>query len=184
MPYLTLSTLTARTEAKDTNNVEEHILNKQIQTVPLQVQGIQGTTKFDKDFTRSTKKLSSIISRLQDPTKSSNFHKLKSSTSHEQKILKLPPESVMYRELLDLYKDRGNCKLHGSRTLDESYYHSVSDEDQEAIRDMDRRNADQVVTKRVQDFLHPTDPKSRDILRVGQLWLWIIDESKKNCSDT
>ena len=177
MPYLTLSTLTARAEAKDTDNVEEPIFNKENQTKPLQSEDIQETSQLPNEFTRN-KKLSFVISNLQNATKSGKFHGPKISNSQEQKSLKLPPESAIYRELLDLYKDE-NCKLHGSRTLDESYYHSVSDEDQEAIRDMDRRNADQVVTKRVQDFFHPPDPTSRDILRVGQLWLWIIDESKE-----
>ena len=98
-------------------------------------------------------------------------------TLDKHKDLKLPSESDRYRNLLNLYKEELSCKIHGSRTLDESFYHSVSDEDPEAIKDMDCRNADQVVTKRVQD-LTLGDSKSRDILRVGQLWIWVINESK------
>ena len=66
-------------------------------------------------------------------------------------------------------------KLHESRTLDQFYYHS--------LKDTEGRDRDQVVTRYIDhmdksDWKNPLDRnKQWDILRVDQLWLWIIDES-------
>lgn len=67
-----------------------------------------------------------------------------------------------------------NAILHGSRTLDEFGYYSLINTDD--------RDKDQVVTR----YLEPDRQKGRvndpgqewPILRVDQLWLWVIDESQ------
>jgi hypothetical protein len=55
--------------------------------------------------------------------------------------------------------------LHIRRTLDQSFYYTLSDQD---IRD---RDLDQVVYRYTNEVM--TSPR---ILMVDQLWLWIIDE--------
>lgn len=80
------------------------------------------------------------------------------------------PENPDYQRLLDAYAGK---VVHGSQTLDESYYHSLTDPD--AISDMARRNRDQVVTKRVQSFPYKNQKKPWTIIRVDQLWIWVID---------
>ncbi len=76
-----------------------------------------------------------------------------------------------YDELLESYRNR---VIHGSRTLDEFYYHF--DEDTELADDMRRRNEDQVVSKEIYGSTENED--SWTLLRVDQLWLWVIDESE------
>lgn len=67
--------------------------------------------------------------------------------------------------------------IHGSRTLDEYYYQFASDKDYQQ-KDIDKRNRDQVVTR----WLHRDDKidglESWVMLRVDQLWLWIIAPGK------
>lgn len=58
-----------------------------------------------------------------------------SNISHPEKI---PMENSTYRQLLEAYSGK---IVHGSRTLDEACYHSLSKDDLEA------RNRDQVATK-------------------------------------
>jgi hypothetical protein len=72
-----------------------------------------------------------------------------------------------YHKLLESYKD---SILHGSRTLDEFYYQNISD------AEISRRNQTQVVTRRVHSSL-PGGQKSWPIIRVDQLWIWMVDES-------
>ncbi|RYP42903.1 hypothetical protein DL770_011945 [Monosporascus sp. CRB-9-2] len=74
-----------------------------------------------------------------------------------------------YHVLLDLYK---NETIHGSRTLDEFYYQFNPDKGDNP-EDINRRNKDQIVTKE----LHDDNCDNLDewiLLRVDQLWLWII----------
>ncbi|RYP13074.1 hypothetical protein DL767_010947 [Monosporascus sp. MG133] len=74
-----------------------------------------------------------------------------------------------YQALLDLYKDE---TIHGSRTLDEFYYQFNPDKGDNP-EDINRRNKDQIVTKE----LHDDNCDNLDewiLLRVDQLWLWII----------
>lgn len=62
--------------------------------------------------------------------------------------------------------------LHGSRTLDQFYYSS--------LKETDRRNHDQVVTRYGKSLKEGDGDKqennNREILKVDQLWLWVIDE--------
>lgn len=63
--------------------------------------------------------------------------------------------------------------LHRSRTLDQ-FYHSIKDNTR-------ARDKDQVFTRYVDRYLHRernSGDTKFDILRVNQLWLWVIDESK------
>jgi hypothetical protein len=82
-----------------------------------------------------------------------------------------------YQELIDAYEEK---VVHGSRTLDQFYYHSLSS--------TETRDFDQVVTRYIET--KPKEMWERDgctILRVDQLWLWAIDEGTilhcllKNC---
>lgn len=67
--------------------------------------------------------------------------------------------------------------VHGSRTLDEFYYQFASDREYEQA-DIDKRNRDQVVTR----WLHRGEDIDRleswVVLRVDQLWLWIVAPGK------
>ncbi|KAI6784034.1 Serine/threonine-protein phosphatase 6 regulatory ankyrin repeat subunit C-like protein [Emericellopsis cladophorae] len=78
-----------------------------------------------------------------------------------------------YTKLLEEYSD---SIIHGSRTLDEFYYHFASDE--RFQKDMQLRNLDQVVTKAIDgspmgmaDAMHLFTA-----VRVDQLWLWMLDD--------
>ncbi|PMD33592.1 hypothetical protein L207DRAFT_517658 [Hyaloscypha variabilis F] len=83
-------------------------------------------------------------------------------------------ENTAYQELFRLYEGK---VVHGTRTLDEAYYQSLTD------KELSDRNCDQVVTRRVQR--HELNPgKTWTILRVDQLWLWLIDEQTIITSST
>lgn len=87
----------------------------------------------------------------------------------------------------------GREKVHESRTLDRYYYSSLPDEN------VQKRNVDQVLTKYItkregQDKTNgsapavsqntkPTEGDTGLILRVDQLWLWVINDSKHNLSE-
>ncbi|KXX77170.1 Ankyrin-3 [Madurella mycetomatis] len=75
-----------------------------------------------------------------------------------------------YQQLLDAYADQ---TIHGTRTLDEFYYHTAGDHKLE--KDMKRRNQDQVVTKELDDVENP-ELKSWTILRIDELWVWVINK--------
>ncbi|RYO97631.1 hypothetical protein DL764_007268 [Monosporascus ibericus] len=74
-----------------------------------------------------------------------------------------------YQALLDLYK---NETIHGSRTLDEFYYQFNPDKGDNP-EDINRRNKDQIVTKELHDD-NCDNLEEWILLRVDQLWLWII----------
>lgn len=82
-------------------------------------------------------------------------------------------ERPEYHQLLRSYEE-ANVVIHGSRTLDEFYYHFERDEKSEAERQ--RRNKDQVVTAELNDGVAAGASKSWTILRVDQLWLWVLNE--------
>lgn len=89
------------------------------------------------------------------------------ATQHERPT----SDSRRYNELLELYKDE---TIHGSRTLDEAYYQfAVGTELDAAMR---LRNKDQVVSRRIHGQLEGR--YSWTLLRVDQLWLWVINSSK------
>ncbi|KAF3810601.1 Protein fem-1-like A-B [Colletotrichum gloeosporioides] len=72
-----------------------------------------------------------------------------------------------YQKLLDEFKGK---TIHGSSTLDESYYHFG--EDPESAKDKVRRNKSQVVT----DIWRTEELGSYWLLvRVNQLWVWTIN---------
>lgn len=90
----------------------------------------------------------------------------------EAKMCIDPPASrKSYNDLMEVYKDK---VIHGTRSLDQFYYHSLVD--------MPLRDRSQVVTR---SFLKIKNGDSVDksevtwpYLVVDQLWLWIIDEGK------
>ncbi|KAI1097263.1 hypothetical protein F4804DRAFT_328090 [Jackrogersella minutella] len=70
----------------------------------------------------------------------------------------------------DLFDSSKGQVVHGSPTLDEFYYHSAS-----------RRNEIQAIT----EMLHPEKRAlSRTLLRVNQLWIWVIDNKHLITSTT
>ncbi|RYP09134.1 hypothetical protein DL765_008559 [Monosporascus sp. GIB2] len=78
-------------------------------------------------------------------------------------------EKTRYQELLDCHK---NETIHGSRTLDEFYYQFNPDKGDNP-EDINRRNKDQIVTKELYDD-NCDNLDEWILLRVDQLWLWII----------
>ena len=60
-----------------------------------------------------------------------------------------------------------NC--HPRRTLDQSYYFTLSEDE------MSARDRDQVVSRYSTEVLGKKDPY---LLMVDQLWLWVVDTSK------
>ncbi|KAH7169524.1 hypothetical protein DER46DRAFT_645872 [Fusarium sp. MPI-SDFR-AT-0072] len=86
-------------------------------------------------------------------------------------------DSPEYTNLLECYKQN---VIHGSRTLDEFFYHFA--QDAKLKSEMQRRNGDQVVTREING---PTKGlECWTILRVDQLWLWIVDEKTIITSST
>lgn len=94
----------------------------------------------------------------------------KEERENHDKLLK---SRQKYEKLLEVYKEE-NAVIHGSSTLDESYYHFASD--QESALDKSERNETQVVTT----YLIPDGIDKLHfwpLLRVNQLWIWVIDNS-------
>ena len=73
-----------------------------------------------------------------------------------------------------LIKDYDSNVIHGSRTLDEFYYHSC--EDQNLRLDIINRNQDQVLSKTIHGLMG--DLESWILLNVDQVWVWVVDHSK------
>ncbi|KAI0896458.1 hypothetical protein F4806DRAFT_464636 [Annulohypoxylon nitens] len=72
----------------------------------------------------------------------------------------------------DLLRTYENKVIHGSPTLDESYYHFADDpRSQDDRRD---RNKTQVVTKIIEPY--EKDFPFWTLLRVNQLWVWVISD--------
>ena len=80
-----------------------------------------------------------------------------------------------YEKLMKTYE---HSVIHGSATLDESYYHFAPDDD-DAQKDRKCRNGTQVVTKLAKLIENNSgkDPDCWPILRVNQLWIWTIADS-------
>ncbi|KAI0885870.1 uncharacterized protein GGS22DRAFT_188159 [Annulohypoxylon maeteangense] len=89
------------------------------------------------------------------------------STETDQQEAKLKEAKTRYESLFNSYKGK---VIHGSPTLDEAYYHFSSDE--KSQDDKRHRNETQVVTKK----MYSTRPSSWKLLRVNQLWSWVIDK--------
>ncbi|EPE36766.1 SH3-domain-containing protein [Glarea lozoyensis ATCC 20868] len=108
--------------------------------------------------------------------------KLKRAMADETATNSWTPEQAN-KELLDLSEKididsklllayvHEDSPLHVRRTLDQSFYYTLADEE---IR---TRDLDQVLYRYTNEYLHMTAPR---ILMVDQLWLWIIDGSEKS----
>lgn len=75
-----------------------------------------------------------------------------------------------YKELIEEYKGE---IVHGTRSLDRSYYHS--------LESTITRDKNQVVTRALLKELSEKGVEVKawwPIITVGQLWLWVIDESR------
>lgn len=82
--------------------------------------------------------------------------------------------SEEYVKLLKCYENK-NIVMHGSRTLDEFYNHFDEKDESEEKK---RRNMDQVVTRELNKGGDVEKCASWTILRVEQLWLWVINDSE------
>lgn len=82
------------------------------------------------------------------------------------------PWRTRYEDLIKAYSEKGSI-IHRSRSLDEFFYHSLSN--------MSERNADQVATRYLNEGKRGRELENLNgwqILRVDQLWLWVIDEGQ------
>ncbi|KAJ9626131.1 hypothetical protein H2204_010082 [Knufia peltigerae] len=134
------------------------------------------------------------------PAEACSWQRSSSSDSGSDDGSTLGEDLKKYQRLLEIYHDK---IIHGSRTLDESYYENLSN--------MKERNEDQVVTKYFDKHsqqpqesslvqtsgpsqagharqMASTTGRVRDspikILRVDQLWLWVIDHETVISSST
>lgn len=78
-----------------------------------------------------------------------------------------------YKQLIRQYRDE---VVHGSPTLDEAYYHFTPDGQSDA--DRRHRNESQVVTKSLPSAEERGEKHLPywKLLRVNQLWIWVIDD--------
>ncbi|KAI8192079.1 hypothetical protein K4K48_001914 [Colletotrichum sp. SAR 10_66] len=113
--------------------------------------------------------LSPTVQEAQDLWHSDTFEDEMDSKQEEkfEYAKRLFKARIKYQKLFDEY--RGNI-VHGSSTLDESYYHFGDDDD--STREKERRNTSQVTTDIWGD---EEDLASYWLLiRVNQLWMWTI----------
>ncbi|GAB1320775.1 hypothetical protein MFIFM68171_10985 [Madurella fahalii] len=89
------------------------------------------------------------------------------------------PGDPKYQQLLDAYEGQ---TIHGTRTLDEFYYHTAGDDELE--RDMKRRNQDQVVTKELDGDVKKLGLKSWTVLQIDELWVWVLNKETIITSST
>ncbi|KAI1439371.1 hypothetical protein F5Y02DRAFT_424078 [Annulohypoxylon stygium] len=96
--------------------------------------------------------------------------KLRASMARDDKVAEdLIKAKERHWDLLRTYE---NKVIHGSPTLDESYYHFADDpRSQDDRRD---RNKTQVVTKILEPY--EKDFPFWTLLRVNQLWVWVISD--------
>ena len=104
-----------------------------------------------------------IPSEGSEPGNNSKFGKTAAPESRSTKSNESFTAGCLDKMLLDAYEGR----VHGSRTLDQYYYWSLTDEETK------HRDNDQVVTR----YLKDKKCETLKLLRVDMLWLWIIDES-------
>lgn len=94
---------------------------------------------------------------------------------------KLSEAKDEYRELISAY-EKVDGIVHGSATLDESYYHFDSNDSNGGLSSTEclKRNKSQVVTKRLEDNdnFAETDKSIWELVRVNQVWAWTIGKSK------
>lgn len=79
-------------------------------------------------------------------------------------LRQLEQAQINHDDLLEAYKGQ---VVHGSLTLDESYYHVAPDQQQ--------YNKHQVVTRKLQ---HDKDEPHWPLLRANQLWAWIVGKGE------
>lgn len=86
-----------------------------------------------------------------------------------------------YNQLIGQYSSE---VVHGSPTLDEAYYHFASDLESDTERQ--HRNKTQVITTllRSDKTIGEKYQSYWKLLRVNQLWVWVIDNSMSNPSST
>ncbi|KAM3509998.1 hypothetical protein MY11210_006103 [Beauveria gryllotalpidicola] len=88
-------------------------------------------------------------------------------------------QSSDYTALLDFYQDKETI-IHGTRTLDEYFYHSCLDSSlEESIQAL---NNDQILGKNVRNDV---DKRAYGFqVNVDQLWIWVLDEKTVVTSTT
>lgn len=100
------------------------------------------------------------------------FGTLPYNLNPKQKTQKYPTDLLAnwrHRDLMSTYQGK---VVHASQTLDQFYYHSLSNTDE--------RDVDQVVTRYIEGTKRKDEwSNNLTILRVDQLWLWVVNNSKK-----
>lgn len=115
----------------------------------------------------------SLYHRDEDETSSSSFTERVTQNADETLDAtekRLLHDLKKHNTFLDAYKATA---FHAPSTLDDFYYHFTDDSNHEKSM----RNKTQVVTK----YLYPYGLEGRNywsLLRVSQLWIWIIDDSE------
>lgn len=94
-----------------------------------------------------------------------------SPNSDKAKLEQVKKASEIHKNHMQCY---GGSVVHGSPTLDEWYYHFA--EDPESTQERLYRNQSQVVNKNLQ--VDANQLAHWPLLRVNQLWIWTIDNSK------
>ncbi|OTB10035.1 hypothetical protein K445DRAFT_269562 [Daldinia sp. EC12] len=102
------------------------------------------------------------------------------ATQEEERSLASGLPTKLKQQLNILKEDYNDSVVHSSATLDEAYYH-FDLENAPTLEERNRRNRSQVVTKQLDS--EPKDPrqprqKPWPLLRVNQIWIWAIDDSK------
>ncbi|KAI2611831.1 hypothetical protein GGR54DRAFT_340844 [Hypoxylon sp. NC1633] len=114
----------------------------------------------------------SISNPDDQPTRRARFAK--------DKVERFSRAGTISSKLMESYE---NSVIHGSATLDESYYHFSQGD--KAQKDRLRRNGSQVVTKQLESSCEDTEQDQQcegeqvacwPLLRVNQVWIWTIDE--------
>ena len=111
-----------------------------------------------------------LIGTEYEPGKKGN-KQVKAKDSRPSKIFqtesKKPTSEEVATDDTSAVMSSSNC--HPRRTLDQSYYFTLSEDE------MSARDRDQVVSRYSTEVLGKEDPY---ILMVDQLWLWVVDTSK------
>lgn len=115
-------------------------------------------------LTFSARPTDKIPSEGSEPGNDSKLGKTAAPENRSTKSSEPFTASYLDKKLMEAYKGR---VVHGSRTLDQYYYWSLTDEETK------RRDNDQVVTRYLEDKKCATSK----LLRIDMLWLWVIDES-------
>ncbi|KAI1752545.1 hypothetical protein F4782DRAFT_122758 [Xylaria castorea] len=171
MPYFTFSTLTEDEFNPGLARQAEEDADRMGETPPPSFRQIGS---YENTIIRIIRALRHMIRAAQPRTGESQTGG--ASLPEMKPPLSLISQVESYQKLIKAYRDGGGI-LHSSQTLDEYFYHSLSDK--AAKTDLELRNQTQVTSKRILEVgAHDNCQGDWTIIRVDHLWLWIIDDSE------